>query len=154
MGLSLLEDLGELIAHNYQNYLTYEQHLRDIPGLRLLRYDESQRHNYQYVIVELKETDCAIRRDHLMEILSAENVLARRYFYPGVHRLEPYRSLYPQAGHKLPETERLVERVLCLPTGSSLHPNQVNTICRIIRTALDNDKDLVARWPFGGDPGT
>ena len=30
-------------------------------------------------------------RDDLVAALHAENVLARRYFYPGCHRLEPYR---------------------------------------------------------------
>ena len=42
-----------------------------------------------------------------MKILHAENVIARRYFYPGCHRMEPYKSLFPNAGLVLPETEKI-----------------------------------------------
>ena len=45
---------------------------------------------------------CGISRDELVQILQAENVLARRYFYPGCHRMEPYRSYYPHARLLLP----------------------------------------------------
>ncbi len=41
----------------------------------------------------------------LVRVLHAENVLARRYFYPGCHEMEPYRSYFPHAGLVLPETE-------------------------------------------------
>ena len=34
--------------------------------------------------------------------------------------MEPYRSYFPHARLLLPETERLVERVLQLPTGTSI----------------------------------
>ena len=75
-------------------------------------------------------------RDALIEVLHRENVMARRYFYPGCHRMEPYRSYFPNAGLLLPETEKLVQRVLVLPTGTAIGPNEVNSICQIIRLAI------------------
>src|SRR5437868_8682617 len=91
--------------------------------------------NYQYVVAEVHES-CMISRDKLVELLWAENVLARRYFYPGVHRMEPYRSYYPDAHLHLPCTERLAERVLVLPTGTGISEDQINTVCAIIRAAI------------------
>ena len=70
-----------------------------------------------------------------MEVLWADNVRARRYFHPGVHRMEPYRTLFPDAGRLLPETERLSQRVLSLPTGTAVGPEEVRVISAIIRVA-------------------
>lgn len=75
-------------------------------------------------------------RDDLMRILWAERVLARRYFFPGCHRMEPYRSSQSGAGARLPATEYLASRVLCLPTGTTIGRGDIVTICQIIRFAV------------------
>ena len=80
-----------------------------------------------------------------MRVLHAENVLARRYFYPGCHEMEPYRSYFPHAGLLLPETERLTQRVMSLPTGTAVGPEETAAICAIIRLAVANSQELGAR---------
>ena len=77
-------------------------------------------------------------RDELVQVLHAENVLARRYFSPGCHRHEPYRSHYPFSGLLLPETERICERVMLFPTGTSVSPDDVAAIVDIVRTAIQH----------------
>ena len=72
-------------------------------------YNEAQKPNYQYLVLEIDEAVIGVSRDQLVAILEAENVKARRYFYPGCHRMEPYRSYFPHASLLLPETEKLVE---------------------------------------------
>jgi len=99
-------------------------------------HSEEERHNYHYVVLEIDSIAAGITRDDLVRTLHAENVLARRYFFPGCHRMEPYRTLYPDAGRFLPETERLTERVLCLPTGSALAARDVDAISGLIRFAV------------------
>jgi dTDP-4-amino-4,6-dideoxygalactose transaminase len=136
MGLTSLESLHEFVAVNRRNYKQYKEELRDIPGVRLLTYDETQKCNYQYIVLEIDHAVTQISRDELVQILWAENVIARRYFYPGCHRMEPYRSYQPHAGMMLPVTQGLVERVLQLPTGTAVGPDEINTICRIIRFAV------------------
>jgi len=136
MGLTSLESLEQFVATNHRNYWQYQQELADIPGVSLLTYDENERCNYQYIILEIDETTTQVSRDHLREILWAENVLVRRYFYPGCHRMEPYRSFFPHAGLLLPHTERLVTRVLSLPTGTAIGPDDIREICQIIRLAF------------------
>jgi dTDP-4-amino-4,6-dideoxygalactose transaminase len=88
-------------------------------------------------------------RDLLKDVLWAENVLARRYFYPGCHRMEPYRSYFPNAGLLLPCTERLTARVLTLPTGTAVSPEEIARVCDVIRLAVAHGPDLRAR--FGAD---
>ena len=135
MGLVQLEHLDDTIAANYERYLAYERGLAGIPGIRLLPHDPAEATNHQYVIVEVDELAAGLDRDALVAVLEAENVLARRYFFPGAHRMEPYRSLQPHAGLLLPETERLAVATMALPTGTSVSLADVDLICEIIGTA-------------------
>jgi len=138
MGLTGMECLDEFVAANRSNLQAYREELGQIPGLQLIAYDERERNNYQYVILEVDESVLGITRDELLTILRAENVLARRYFYPGCHNMEPYRSLFPHAGLLLPQTERLTTQVLSLPNGNSVNRVAVQGICDLIRYVINN----------------
>jgi len=142
MGLTGLESLDDFIAANRRNYAAYQDGLQDIPGLRLISFNESERNNYQYMIVEVDETIAGISRDDLVRVLQAENVLARRYFYPGCHEMEPYRSYFPHAGLLLPETERLTQRVMSLPTGTAVGPEEIAEVCAILNLAVRESRVL------------
>jgi len=138
MGLVNLESVDDVIAANRANYEAYRTALAGIPGVRLLAYDEAERNNYQYVIVEVG-TDCPVPRDTLVDTLRAENILARRYFWPGCHKMEPYRSLFPHAGLLLPATEAVAASVIVLPTGQTMDVQKIAVVGQVIRTALQPD---------------
>ena len=142
MGLTSLESLDEFIAANRRNYGEYQKALRDLPGVRMVSYDETEKCNYQYIVLEIDEEITGIRRDDLMRILWAEKVVARRYFYPGCHRMEPYRSQFPQAGLLLLETEKVAARVLSLPTGTAISSSDIRKICAIIRMVITNGREV------------
>jgi dTDP-4-amino-4,6-dideoxygalactose transaminase len=145
MGLTSLESLDEFIEANYQNYLAYAKGLAGISGVQLVRYNENEKNNYQYVVMEINDATTGLNRDLLVKILRAENILARRYFYPGCHQLEPYRSYFPNAGLILPETEKLTQKVLQLPTGTAVKEQDVNQICDIIRFLFANAPEIQKR---------
>lgn len=145
MGLTGLESLEQFIAVNRTNYLAYRQGLVGIPGVKLALYDENERNNFQYMVLEIDEELSGLRRDQLIDVLHAENVLARRYFHPGNHRMEPYRSYFPHVGLLLPRTERLASRVLSLPTGTAVTEEDIATICSIVRTAVLHASELQQR---------
>jgi len=142
MGLAGMESLAEFVSVNRENYNAYRTGLAELPGIRLLPYPADEETNYQYVVLEVDESAAGLSRDHLLKVLHAENILARRYFWPGCHRMEPYRSHFPHAGLLLPETEKAADRVLVLPTGTAVTPEQVATICGIIRSALNHSADV------------
>jgi len=145
MGLTGLESLEEFIAVNHCNYGLYRHLLEDIPGIQFVAYDEAEQNNYQYIVLEIDDRIIQISRDQLVEILRAENVLARRYFYPGCHRMEPYCSYFTHAELFLPETERLVERVLCLPTGTAVGVEEIREVCQIIRFVVEHGAEIRSR---------
>ncbi len=144
MGLTSLESMDAIIEANYRNYVLYREALRLAPGVHLIPYDERERCNYQYVIAEIDEVEAGISRDDLYRLLHAEKVLARRYFYPGCHRMEPYRSTSAGAGRILAETDRLAGRVLALPTGTAIGHEQILGICQIVQFACRHSAEISA----------
>lgn len=136
MGLTNLEAMDEIVAVNRRNYSAYLAHLADMPGLSVVGYDNAERNNYQYVAVEVDPEMCPSSRDEIVGALHAENVIARKYFWPGCHRMEPYRTIQPDAARNLPETERVAAKVIVLPTGQTVDEETVGEVCAIIRCTV------------------
>lgn len=133
MGLANLAHLDGMIEANFANYKAYEAALAGLPGIALREYVPGERHNYQYVIIEVGP-DSPVSRDRIVEALHAENILARKYFWPGCHRMQPYKALFPHAGLMLSHTERVAASVVVLPTGISLAPEVPSVVAAVIRT--------------------
>lgn len=134
MGLTSLESREQFVAVNRANHQAYREGCSGARGLRVLDHDWPGLSNYQYVVVEVDD-DADVTRDELMELLHRQNVLARRYFSPGVHRMRPYVSR-PGGPPHLPVAERLADSVLVLPTGTAVSPSVVATVCAILRSAV------------------
>ncbi len=135
MGLTSLDAYDEFVDVNRRNYEAFSTALASVPGLRIFAHDPTRPHNFHYVVLEVDEARFGLTRDELVAVLEAENVLARRYFFPGTHRMEPYRSHQPTAGLVLPVTERLADRVLTLPTGTAVTPEDARAIVDSIAAA-------------------
>ena len=150
MGLTGLESIDEFIAVNRRHHEHYREELGGLPGITFARGSETERSNYQYVVLDVDEAHTGISRDDLVRVLHAENIRARRYFFPACHRMPPYRDLYPEAGASLPETERLANCVLCLPTGETLTAEDIAAICGIVRLAVSHGGEI--RPILSGEP--
>lgn len=145
MGLTALESMDYFVDINYRNYCLYRQHLEGIPGIQLISYNEEEINNYQYIVVEIDDHMAGITRDQIIEILHAENILARRYFYPGCHQMEPYRSALIDRAIDLRETELVANRVLVLPTGTTVEPFEISGICDVIKLAMTKGPEVQNR---------
>jgi dTDP-4-amino-4,6-dideoxygalactose transaminase len=143
MGLTSLESMAEVTLTNQRNYARYRRRLSDVPGVHLVPYDESEQHSHQFVVLEIDVKASPLSRDELRDVLRAEGVLARRYFYPGCHRVEPYRSA--SDWKSLPNTDAVAARVLSLPTGTAVGEGAVDEVCQIIRLAVGGGHELRAR---------
>jgi dTDP-4-amino-4,6-dideoxygalactose transaminase len=135
MGLTSLEAMNNIVEVNRGNYLAYCRELNGVTGVSVIGYDPNEKNNYQYVVIEVDPDVCPRNRDEIVEALHAENVIARKYFWPGCHRMEPYRTTQPDAWKRLPETERVAARVIVLPTGQTVDEGTVRRVCGIIRKA-------------------
>lgn len=153
MGLTNLEAMDEFVAINRRNYSLYAQRIAEMPGVKVFPYRADEQSNYQYVVVEMDAKKTGVTRDELVRILHAENIIARRYFYPGVHRMEPYRSYFPHAGLLLPQTEKLCEEVLVLPTGTAVTQEDISKVCEVMHFALENATAIRSRLANGNAAG-
>ena len=136
--------MNEFVEANRANYLEYEAGVKSIRGLNILPYHDNEATNYQYLVMLLEEEVAGIKRDTLIDVLHRENIMARRYFYPGCHRMEPYRSQQPDAGLLLPETEKLARQTIVLPTGTEINSEIVQEIVDILRCAIEHSAQLPA----------
>jgi dTDP-4-amino-4,6-dideoxygalactose transaminase len=136
MGLTNLESLEEFVAVNRRNYECYREQLDGLDAIRLLDMHSAEPRNYQHVIAEVDDSGGGLTRDELLSVLHAENVLARRYFYPGCHRMAPYQRESAAPGVWLPNTDRVAARVLSLPTGCAVGPHDISVVGAVIHQAL------------------
>ena len=136
MGLTLLEEMDHVVAVNEACQRDYAQELAGVPGLELMPYPEDGRYNYQYAVVEVDEEQTGVGRDEVVEVLRAENVLARRYFRPGCHRMKPYSAMHEYAGLSLPATDAVCRRVIVLPTGPQLAEDGARRVAALLRAAV------------------
>jgi dTDP-4-amino-4,6-dideoxygalactose transaminase len=141
-GLTALEGIDEVVSANRRNYRHYRRELGGLPGFDMAAYNGKEKCNYQYVIFRVDEKAAGISRDNMVRILRAENVLARRYFFPGAHKMEPYRSYFPNAGMLLPETERLTGEIMSLPTGTSVGKEDIDKVCELVKFVTARGKKI------------
>ncbi|WP_172146959.1 DegT/DnrJ/EryC1/StrS family aminotransferase [Pseudomonas tumuqii] len=148
IALLSLDNFAQTLERNRGIFAAYRVALAGLPGLRLIEPQAVSTTNYQYVVCEIDAERFGLSRDELQAVLRAENVLARRYFYPGIHRCTPYDELYPEAAERLPVTEALCAKVLQLPIGQPIDPAGARRIGQIVRAAREQAASV--RHSLGG----
>lgn len=145
MGIASLDSYSEFRIANKRNYTTYKKLMSPLAGVKVLEYPASEESNYHNIVIEIDEEVCGVTRDELLAILRAENILARRYFYPGCHKMEPYVSGSRVANSSFPNTDYISSRVLSLPTGTSIGEAEILLVCQIIETVVSNGESIRSR---------
>ena len=142
IALMSLEDFPANQKNNEALYQLYEEQLAVIPGLHLVKPTGVSFSNYQYCVCRVDEREFGLSRDLLIEILKAENVVARRYFYPGVHRSIPYVQELPQYLDRLPNTDSLCASCIQFPIGALVSAQGVERICNILTRAQQASAEI------------
>lgn len=132
IGLMSLEDFPAIVARNKKIFSLYRACFAHIPGLRLVEPANVSKTNHQYVVVEVNEDAFGVSRDQLARALKAENVIARRYFYPGAHRCLPWVERN-SGGVALPNTESLCTRIMQFPIGALVSDDDVARIGELLQ---------------------
>lgn len=130
MGLTNLRSMAQFTEQNRSNYLRYKKRLSEIKNLALVEFDEDQTPNYQYIVADLSKTGAV--RDDIVKTLHAHQILARRYFYPGCHRMKPYKGKHVT----LPNTESLSDALVVLPNSASMNDSDIDYICDTFKQAI------------------
>jgi dTDP-4-amino-4,6-dideoxygalactose transaminase len=147
MGLTSLDSIAETIEINHRNRRTYLEYLHSVPGVTFAEFDSSDRHNYQYVVVEIDERVTGICRDDLHRVLNSERIRARRYFSPPCHQVQPYNMTPSHGQASLANTEQVARRVLQLPTGTAIGPQEIAVIADVIRFVVSHGEEITRSLP-------
>lgn len=127
IGITSLEAMEEIVAHNRAIHAVYAEALDGIAGVTLMHPPPGVETNAQYVVLDVAQ------RDRVLEALHRENVFARRYFWPGVHRMEPY--CHERQRFELQVTEHVAAGSLVLPTGTAVSEAAAREVARLVREA-------------------
>jgi dTDP-4-amino-4,6-dideoxygalactose transaminase len=133
MALSNLPHYDSLLGHNKKLHWAYAEALSGVPGVHVHSQDMSASNDH-YVVIRVTG-ECPLNRDEVQQLLETENVLARRYFWPGCHRSPPYTE---KSHRDMTVTEELCETILQLPTGTQLGAEDADAIARCIRLGVAN----------------
>jgi dTDP-4-amino-4,6-dideoxygalactose transaminase len=132
LGLTNLESINDFIDINRKNYNHYTKELDGINGLSLMEYNSEEKNNFQYIVVMVDKEKTGVQRDEIISMLHNNGILARRYFWPGCHRMEPYCTQKRTGVQNLPETEKIAAKIMVLPTGSGTSSSDISYVCDLI----------------------
>lgn len=133
MGLCCLRHLPAITVRRRALTWRYREALCDLPGLRFFTPDAQPGlgYNYAYFPVCIDEVEFGSSRDRVWQLLRAQQVYARRYFWPAVPDYPCYRAAYPNV--EIPVARRASAQVLCLPLYDGMSFDQVDRVCALLR---------------------
>jgi len=143
VGLEMLKVVDQHIT-NRRNYATnLIGRLNQVPGIAFQTIRPYVFTNYQNFVILVDEKEFGLSRDQLFEALVAENILARKYFYPPLHWHDAYAEYRDVS---LPVTERIASQVLCLPFYSEMTREMLDGLCTAIERIHHHSPVLRNRW--------
>lgn len=128
MGLCNLRHIDEEIAKRKAVVEWYRERLSGVSGVVLCQEQADVTSNYAYFPVVF--ADDRRNRGEVVALLSANNIYARKYFYPLTGTCLAYAKRFPI--QKTPVAERIATQVLTLPLYADLQLEDVDRICRLI----------------------
>lgn len=128
MGICNLRHISEEIAKRKVIGDRFMERLEGIKGIKLIKPEEGLVWNYAYYPVIFdgyKET-----RDEIMAKLEADNIFARKYFYPITNKFACYAEKYGKT--HVPVAAHAADSVLTLPMYADLTLEEADRICDVI----------------------
>jgi dTDP-4-amino-4,6-dideoxygalactose transaminase len=144
LALLLLDRVDDEILARRRLLQLYREQLAEIGGLKLQKSTPETAPNGAYCTVEVDSEQFGLPRDQLFTALRAENIVARRYFWPLCSDNELYRESPSARPELLPSAHRVAGRILCLPLHGEMSADQVDLIVDRIR-AIRSAAPAVAR---------
>lgn len=124
MGLAVLPYMDHIVSERKKVVDFYNNNL-NFKTVKSLKIRENTEWNYSYYPVILDSEETLLR---VLEALAKDNIIPRRYFYPSLNTIE-----YTK-GEKMPVSESIASRILCLPLYVGISEADLENITQIINT--------------------
>ncbi len=135
MGLCNLVHVDEEIEKRRHVFERYMEGLEGLDGVRLLKAQKDVKPNYAYFPVVIDENKFGADRQKVIDSLKAEDIYTRKYFYPLTSDMDCYKGRFDSS--LTPVAKETADRVITLPMSASLNLEDVDRICKIIRSCKE-----------------
>lgn len=132
-GLLNLKQVDAAIEARHKVANGYREAINQIIGLTYLSEQPNIRYNYGYFPIFVDEEKYGMSRDALYEKLKANNIFGRRYFYPLISTLNPYKEYSSATPNNLPVATKMADIVLCLPMHHDLSRCDIEKIINCLK---------------------
>jgi perosamine synthetase len=135
LGMAQLERMEGLLRHRKGLGDLYRERLNDIPHLQLPLDSCFGSMNTYWVFGIVLKDGCPVRRDDMMDRLSARGVGSRPFFWP-MHEQPVFQRMGLASGYSLPVSERLGRDGMYLPLGNGIGSDDVERVCEAVHDLL------------------
>ena len=132
-GLRNLAQVDDAIAARRRVSEAYRAAFCGLEGITLFDDEPDVRGNCSYFPIVVDSKAYGATRDELYNRLRSRGIWGRRYFYPLISSLEPYRHLPSAAPSNLPNAVALSDAVLCLPMHHLLSEADVERVIDAVK---------------------
>ena len=129
VGVAQLEMVPEYLKAKIRNAKLYNELLKDVKGITLIKNDDNEVSNCYWLYSVLVEDDFPVSRDELISILKENEIGARPFFMP-VHEMPPYME-YKHGDMAI--TKEVSSKGVNLPSSVSLSEEEVKKVCEVIK---------------------
>lgn len=126
MGLAIFPYMNHIVEERKKVVDFYNSNL-NFKMLKSLKIRKNTEWNYSYYPVILDSEETLLR---VLDALANEDIIPRRYFYPSLNTIE-----YTK-GEKMPVSESIASRILCLPLYVGIPETDLENIVRIINMQI------------------
>lgn len=129
LGLAQVERIEELVAIKRRIFGWYEEGLKDVAGIKLIREKEGMRANYCYPSI-LLENSVATQREEIISALKEQNIHCRPAF-PRMSTMPALKQRY-----KNPVAALVEKRGISLPSAANLDRDDIELVCDMLKKVI------------------
>lgn len=137
VGMYNYRKLQSHIRYRHDLIRYYQSQLIGLPGLSFQKISDDSQSGNNYMVVFINETEFGLSRNQVADIFQAENIQTKRYFYPALHHMPPFK---PYASQGLAASEDAADSGLALPLYNQMEWSLAESVCRIWLSIYDHRK--------------
>lgn len=141
LGLASLDEVELQVNKNKERFLNYQDLLKNILGIELVEYSFKEKRSYKNILVKLN-SDWKLSREMTINLLQAENMIVRPYYYPPLHQKN---SSYKTITSEMNNTNYLKDRFLLLPCGEFVDSEDIKIIAAYLSFINTNAEEIKNR---------
>lgn len=123
----------------------YKQALQDVPGISFQTVKPGNRNSYKDFGIIIDKEKFGLSRDVFYEALLKENIIAKKYFYPPVHKQKAFQK-YTKSSLALPITNFISNNTFSLPLFSHMPEDEILTIAQAIINIHNHAEEIAQKF--------